>query len=549
MKRLTTLGWAAILLAAGISMTACGGGKEIEKAEVDEVLTVLRGDKSEILDPHATNSGGDANLIQQMYEGLVRPSDKPPVVWEPCLALSFEADKDFKTYTFKLRKDVKFHDGTAFNAASVKRSYDRGRKLDDPAAPPKLPYAEEYFAGIASIETPDDFTVVFKLDSTNPKFIGTTGLFAAGIVSPTAIKHMEGIEQAAERQGWLTRHPAGTGPYTIANEGDYQDSMTITMTAFAGYWGGKPAIPRIVFKWAQDAKSRREQILAGDVQLIDSPAPADWKDLEGDSNVHVYSWKAENLCYLGMNTDGANGFHTMDVNVRKAIAMAIDRDSMVALYDGTAVAHHVLLPPVTMGFPEGYMPSTDKGPRSERLKQARQLLKEAGAENLTLKLLLPAVPRPYLGKPPQVADMIRQQLAEIGITVELEQQPMAQLGDNISKGSAPLVLIGWMGETGEPDDFWRPLLSGGGGRPGDSNVPRFYQQDVADKIDEALKERDPAKRRSMYEALEKSVHEEHRPMVPLLSAMQAVAWRNEVEGVFVDSTGTYRLAKARYKAE
>ncbi len=545
---MTRLMWLFALMLAAVAVSACGG-KEIEKAQPREVLTVLRGDKSEILDPHATNSGGDANLIQQMYEGLVRPSEKPPVVWEPCLAVSWDVDKDFKIYTFKLRKDVKFHDGAELDAAAVKRSFDRGRNLDDPAAPPKLPYAEEYFADIDSIETPDTLTVIFKLKDTNPKFVANTGLFAAGIVSPKAIKHMEGIKLAAERQGWLTSHPAGTGPYTIAKEGDYKDSSTITMTAFDGYWEGKPAIPRVVFTLAEDAKSRREQVIAGKVELIDSPAPADWKDLEDNADVFLYSWKAENLCYLGMNTDPAKGFATADVRVRQAIAMAIDRAPMVALYDGTAVAHHVLLPPVTMGFPDGYMPSTDKGPRNERLNKARDLLKQAGAASLTLKLLFPAVARPYLGKPPQVADMIRQQLAEIGITVELEKQPMAQLGDNITNGTAPLVLIGWMGETGEPDDFWRPLLSGGGGRPGNSNVPRFYRPDVAESIDVALKERDPKRRRAMYENLEKTVHEEHRPMVPLLSAMQAVAWRSDVEGLFVDSTGTYRLAKARYKGQ
>jgi ABC-type transport system substrate-binding protein len=80
-------------------------------------------------------------------------------------------------------------------------------------------------------------------------------------------------------------------------------------------------------------------------------------------------------------------------------------------------------------------------------------------------------------------------------------------------------------------------------------VPRFYNEGVASKVDEALKERDINVRRKLYEALEKSVHEEFRPMVPLLSAMQAVAWHNDVDGLFVDSTGTYRLAKARYKGQ
>ena len=109
-----------------------------------------------------------------------------------------------------------------------------------------------------------------------------------------------------------------------------------------------------------------------------------------------------------------------------------------------------------------------------------------------------------------------------------------------------MILIGWMGETGEPDDFWRPLLSGRE-KPADNNVPRFWRKDVADRIDTALKERDMKKREQIYIDLEKTVHEEHRPMVPLLTAKQAMAWRAEVEGIYVDSTGTYRLHKAKYK--
>jgi ABC-type transport system substrate-binding protein len=542
MKRCLTVVLCVVLL------SACGDGRTIEQAQSTDVLTVLRGDKSEILDPHATNSGGDANLIQQMYEALVRSSRQTPVRWEPGLAESWQISPDYKTFTFKLRRGVRFHDGAELNAAAVKRSYERGRSLSDPAAPPKLPYAEEYFSDIVRIDTPDDFTVVFTLKDTNPKFLANTGLFAASIISPNAIAAMEKMADPAERQGWLTRHPAGTGPYTIAQESDYQDSMTITMTAFGDYWGGKPAVPRVVFKWGQDPRSRREQIIAGSVQVIDSPAPADWKDLDADPNVTLYSWKAENLCHLAMNTDPSKKFATADVRVRKAIALAVDRDPLVALYDGTAVAHHVLLPPVSLGHPEGYRPSTDVGTRAERLERARALLREAKAETLNLKLLLPAVPRPYLGKPPQVADLLRQQLADIGITVELEQQPMNELGDSITNGAAPLVLIGWMGETGEPDDFWRPLLSGNG-KPSDNNVPRFWNAVVAAQIDAALKERDIEMRRAMYEGLEKSVHEQHRPMVPLLSAMQAVSWRADVEGIYVDSTGVYRLAEARYSGE
>ncbi|MBK9975425.1 MAG: hypothetical protein IPP14_11700 [Planctomycetes bacterium] len=537
-----TLGLTALLLA----VTACGGGKEIEKAKVEEVLTLLRGDESAILDPHATNSGGDANLFQQMYEGLVRPSEKPPVLWEPCLAEKWSADAEFKVYTFQLRKGVKFHDGAELDAAAVKRSFDRCRNIADPAAPPNLPYASDYFGDIVTVEAKDASTVVFKLTDTNPKFVANTGLFSASIVSPKALEAMAKIPEAKDREAWLTRHPAGTGPYTIADPSDYKDASTITMTAFEGYWGGAPAIKRVVFKQSKEAKQRREQILAGEVQVIDSPAPDDWAELRAAENVELYSWKAENLCYLALNCDQKKGFITANPEVRKAIAMAVDRDPLVALYAGTAVDHHVLLPPVTLGFPQGYMPSTDKGPLADRIAKAKEMITKAGAEGTVLRLLMPAVPRPYLGKPPEIGDLLRLQIEKIGLKIELERQPMAELGVSMRDGVAPLVLIGWMGETGEPDDFWRPLLSGSNG-PSNNNAARFFNAGVAEKIDAALQDRDISKRRQMYEALEKSVHEEFRPIVPLLSAMQAVAWSKKVEGLYVDSTGTYRLHKARYK--
>jgi peptide/nickel transport system substrate-binding protein len=537
----------AIALLPVVWLSACGGNSvpELKKVEKKDVIVVARGDKSEILDPHATNSGGDAYLIQQMYDTLVQPSAKPPVRWEPCLAESWK-DEDFKVFTFNLRKGVKFHDGADFNAAAAKRSFERGTNLKDPAAPPKLPYAEEYFGDIEKIEAVDDFTLRITLKASNPKFIASCGLFAASIVSPKAIAAMEKEANAGARQNWLTRHPAGTGPYTIAKEGDYQGAETVIMTAFDGYWGGKAATSRVVFNHDKDHKKRREQLTSGAVQLIDSPAPEDWDLLSKDTGVTLYSWEAENLCYLGLNTDAANGFATSKLEVRQAIAYAIDREQMLTLYAGTAKAHHVLLPPVMIGHPAGYRPSTDTGSRAERLEKARALLKGAGVEKLELKLLHPAVSRPYLGKPPEVADFIRQQLAEIGITVKPEPTPMRELGDIISKGTAPMVLIGWMGETGEPDNFWTPLLSGRG-KPSDNNVPRFWDKDVAAKVDAAAVERDIAKREAMYLELEKTVHEKFRPMVPLLTAKQAVAWRSEVEGIYVDSTGMYRLHKAHYK--
>jgi peptide/nickel transport system substrate-binding protein len=543
MLRLT----ATLSLIAVAVLTACDGGRQIEK--VDETsgafLRVLRGDKSELLDPHATNSGSDADLLQQMYERLVKASREPPVTWEPGLAESFE-NEDFRVWTFRLRSGVKFHDGSVLDAAAVKKSFERIIVEDHPARPVKRPYKDEYFGDIEDIATPDESTVVFTLTGPNPKFIVSIGLFSAGIVSPKAIDTMAAMDSPSKRQSWLMRHSAGTGPYRIAREEDYRNAETITMTAFEDYWGGAPAIERVVFTSNKDQKHRREQILAGSVHVTTSLAGADWKMLRDDENVVLYTWKAENLCYLGMNCDPDGPHITKNLDVRKAIALAIDRDPIVASYDGAAVPHHVLLPPVTLGFPKGYKPSTDIGPRPERLDKARKLIADAGADGAHLKLLMPDVPRPYLGKPAAIADLIRQQLAEIGLTVTLEPRSMSELVGELPAGTYPLVLLGWMGETGEPDDFWTPLLSGRG-KPSDNNVPRFYDAGVEKRVLAARNERDRATRQSMYEELERTVHEQFRPMVPLLSAQQSYAWRSDVEGIHVDSTGVYRLHEARFK--
>jgi len=166
-------------------VAACDGGKQIEKVddEAGDYLRLLRGDRSELLDPHATNSGGDADLLQQMYERLVRASREPPVRWEPCLAESFDHE-DFRVWTFKLRDGVTFHDGAVFDSAAVKKSFERIVVEDHPARPVKRPYKDEYFGDIERIDTPDPRTVVFTLEGPNPKFITSMGLFAAAIVSP-----------------------------------------------------------------------------------------------------------------------------------------------------------------------------------------------------------------------------------------------------------------------------------------------------------------------------------------------------------------------------
>ncbi len=540
--------WAALAVIT-FSLTACGGGNKPELRRVDESksITVLRSDESPDLDPASTSSGGDVRVLNQIYEHLVYASvGTKEVIWEKNgLAKDWTINADHTVYTFELHQGVKFHDGTEFDAEAAKKSLDRMVIENHPARPPTRPYRAGYFGDVKAVEATGKYTLKITHNSPNPRFLGTLGLHSAMIVSPKAIAHLETLSDAAARKAWLTRNPAGTGPYTIAREADYQSKESITLTAFDDYWRGKPKIERIVFATAKEVRPRTERILNGDVHFVDSLDPGSWNDFESNDAVELYTWQSQNLCYLAMNCSATDGYPTADKRVRDAIALAIDRAPMVAKFSNRAVPHHVLIPPVMMGFPGAdYKPTTDIGSVEERREKARSLLKQADAEGIELNLFLPDHPRPYLLYPEDIANLIQQQLETVGIKVKLDKAPLGQLTERVLAGEYAMVLIGWMGDTGEPHNFWSPLLSGQKGQPHDTNNARFYNEEVAKQIDAAGVQTNAARRTQMYVDLEKSVHEQHRPIVPLISAEFSYAWLSKLKDVEIDSTGAFRFHKA-----
>jgi cationic peptide transport system substrate-binding protein len=161
-------------------------------------------------------------------------------------------------------------------------------------------------------------------------------------------------------------------------------------------------------------------------------------------------------------------------------------------------------------------------------------------------MFYPDTARPYLLYHDELVNFIQQQLGEIGLKVVFNKRPMVELSPMMTKGDFALILIGWMGDTGEPDNFWRPLLSGVNGQPAGNNNARFFDEKVAAKVDAAGIEANRAKREAHYHELEKWVHDEFRPIVPLLSAEQSYAWVSNLKGVVVDTTGTFHFHKASF---
>lgn len=537
-----------LLLMLALTLTLCvsdagvvAGPSTPERAEV--MLRVLRGDKSETLDPHATNSGGDAQVIFMIYECLTRPSDTTPIEWQPGLAESWEVDDTCSTWTFKLRRGVSFHDGSKLDAEAVVLSFNRARGTDKTAAPRSLPYADEYLSCIDGISNPDELTVMFKLNEPHARFLSVVGLFATAIISPKAIDHMKTIRSSDERTAWLTRHSAGTGPYRVVEPEDF-DSKSIEMTAFKKYWGGSPSVDQLVVETETSSKTRNEMLLAGKVDFLAEIAPSDRKALDKDEGVALSVRPGENICYLAMNCSEKAARPTAQFELRKAIALAARRPAYVELYEDACEPLFGLLPPTVPGYLADFKPSGDELGDDEAVKKAKALLEEAGLPEEPLKLIIPSVPRPYLSRPAETADLIKQQLAAAGLEVKIQAIPMREIVDVALREDYDLLLLGWMGETGQADDFYAPLLGGHDGKPMDANFARFWNEELVKKIDTARLEASPDIRRETFEQLEKTVFDKHRPLVPLYTTTMAEAWRAEWTGIRVDAVGGWHFEGA-----
>ena len=234
-----------------------------------------RGGDSVGLDPAYESDGNSFMICDNVFEALVEYKDESTEL-EPLLATSWQISPDGLTYTFNLRKGVKFHDGTPFNADAVVFSIGRQmkeRKLKFFGKGWELPKQErppEYWNNMAmdktvdSIEAKDEHTVVFKLKTVEAPFLANLGMDFADIISPTAFMK----DPAA-----FVRNPVGTGPYKFVNlvMDDY-----FQIERNDDYFGGKPLVRKITFKQIPDPTVRVNALKAGDIQLMLNPKPEDY---------------------------------------------------------------------------------------------------------------------------------------------------------------------------------------------------------------------------------------------------------------------------------
>src|SRR5499433_4453877 len=292
-----------VVTVVGVAVLSMSTPPAAQQAVRGGTLTFATGADPDSLDPQNTQSNPGEQVNRMMHENLVRFSAKMQL--EPALAESWVASKDGLTWTFKLRKGVKFHDGTPFDAKAVKYFFDRVLGDEKPFK------ASLYTPVVQSAEVIDPSTVRVTLKQPFAAFLFRLAHSAGGIPSPAA------------HQKWgkdFALHPSGPGPFKFV---EWVKGDRVVVERNDGYWGGRPLLDRVVVKTVKEDASRVLMLQSGDADLILNIPPEDIPRLRKDARFSVESIATARALYVTINVK-KKPFD--DVRVRQALNYAVNRE-------------------------------------------------------------------------------------------------------------------------------------------------------------------------------------------------------------------------------
>ena len=533
-----TIGLCLVMIAASFS----GCVTEEEEPEPGEMVLIFgsSGDAKR-LDPGDVTDGESIQRMDNIFESLVEYKPSSTEI-QPCLATSWDMSEDGLNITFNLRQDVKFHDGTDFNADAVVFSFARQYNSSHPYHDyGEWAYWGYMFSDIDRVEKIGNYTIQIFLKRTNAAIMTSMAMFTVCIVSPA------NAEQWGED---AFKNPSGTGPFKFV---EWIKDDHITLEANDDYWRESPKLDKLIFRVIEDPSARLMALQTNEIQGMEYPDPTSFDAIEADSDLQLLTAPGMNVGYLaincgyGYNDSNENGVHDPDEpwvktqayseplankKVRQAINYAIDKNSIVDnLYKGTAVVAKNGMPPFMLGY------NDDIEDYSYDPDMARTLLTEAGYQNgFTSTLWVMPVSRPYMFDPPKIGEAIQAYLAAVNITVDIYQIDWATYLEKTEAGEHPMCLLGWTGDNGDPDNFMNVLYAENACSIGTAGNVAFYNNSrVQEVLSAALQTYDTTERANYYEEAQVLLHE-NASHVYLAHSNQNVVFRSNVKGYVLHPT-------------
>ncbi len=452
------------------------------------------------LDPHLTTATATRNMMENVYDTLVMINSQGRIV--PGLAESWTASEDGLTWTFQIRRNVKFHNGRPMTADDVAYSINRIR---DPNT--KSPRAGD-FAEVDSVAATGPYTVVFKLKRPFSPLLAKLAL-STNVVVP---------KEVVQRDGDMNKDPVGTGPFRFVG---YTPQQRLVLVRSGDYWeqdvtGRRlPYLDRIEFVFLPDAVARATALRAGSVDWIEYVPASEVKALQADPNVEVVGGLSANFRGLYMNNQVAP---FDNVKVRQAMAWAIDKKEIVdtALFGvGGMVATGTVIPP-------GNFYTFARNPYEKAdADRARRLLAEAGHPNGFDAELYVTSTYDFLRTP---AELIQAQLGKAGIRLKLTAADWSVYLPTVFQKKYALTILGTSGQS-DPDDFLYNNFRTGAGL----NLVNYSDAQFDRLMDEGRAASAEAQRKRIYDQAQVRLLETV-PMVFLFHSTQFEAVRRTVRG-------------------
>lgn len=474
-----------------------------------QTLVYGRGNDSDTLDPAMAANGEDIKLADWIYDGLTR-FDGPTTKVVPALAESWEIAQDGLSWTFKLREDVKFHDGTPFTAEAVKQSFERQFIPDHPYKSTRFLRWKSKFGAMTGADVVDAHTIKLNFSIPQPALLYNLAIYTGFIVNPESLK--DGAEAISEK-------PVGTGPFKFSR---WVKKDLIELVRNEAYWGEVPKVEKLIVRVIPENDVRLLALQKGEIHLTDDVPFNRITDLDATAEIDVETVPA--VAFSGFNLN-AESPKLQDVRVRKAIQMAINRQRL----------YNIMF--FKLGeFDQQLMPSGEIG-RSDKSvvypydpEGAKKLLVEAGVtEPLKIDLISFNNPRPYFPSPSDGAAVVKADLARVGIDANVVLTTWADWLERRRAGAFDMTVGGWFASTVDPEGMMFPLYHSQ--FVGGDNTARLRSPEVDKLIDEARATYDNEKRQELY-ARAMDIIADEAITIFLAHPVYSLGKRAEVQGVY-----------------
>lgn len=445
-------------------------------------LTIARPVDAVSLDPQLETTAPGAWIYQLILEPLVTMGADMKV--KPLLATGWRTISPTRM-RFTLRKDVKFHDGTPFNAQAVKFTFDRAFDARNPGRWASI-------AGpIKGAEVVDDTTVDIVTTEPYAPLLYSVAMVYAGIASPTAVQRL-GAD--------FSRRPVGTGPFKFE---EWRTNDRISVVRNDDYWGPRANLDRMVFRVIPEESARMIALRTGEVDMVLVPAPAQLSAFARDSNFTVASATGLRVVFIGMNLTRPP---LSDVRVRRALVMAANRKAVLdnILEGAGGPADGILAPGVfgykAMGLDSLYPFNPDR---------ARQLLQEAGfrpgpegimqREGIPLVLTLISARGRYL-KDAEISEAYQAQLRQIGVRLDISFLEWATVFTTVRAPTLDyhMFTLGWVTTTADADYSLLPMFRSDQAPPRGWNTWRYVNPEFDKLVDAARTSLNQREREELY---------------------------------------------------